>query len=124
MDRGELRNFLSHLMFVEQPFHRDVALDPTVMGGEDGLAGWSDRPHMIIDESDAETDSLVRALELGYHGTSHKNCKGIVNGIANATTLADAGTSPSINKIKWSPLDFDLNGTSGYFLLRIMDIRS
>jgi hypothetical protein len=39
---------------------------------------------MIIDESDAETDSLLRALELGYHGTSHKNCKGVFRGVINA----------------------------------------
>ncbi len=101
--RGDLRDFLSHLIFVEQPFHRDVALDPTVMGGEDGLTGWSDRPPMIIDESDAETDSLVRALELGYHGTSHKNCKGVFRGVINACLVgwlnrqrATAGSSEYI----------------------------
>ena len=95
VDRGELRNFLSHLMFVEQPFHRDVALDPTVMGGEDGLAGWSDRPPMIIDESDAEADSLVRALALGYHGTSHKNCKGVFRGVINACLVAWLNRQPA-----------------------------
>ena len=101
--RGDLRDFLSHLIFVEQPFHRDVALDPTVMGGEDGLTEWSDRPPMIIDESDAETDSLVRALELGYHGTSHKNCKGVFRGVINACLVgwlnrqrATAGSSEYI----------------------------
>jgi hypothetical protein len=30
---------------------------------------------------------LPRALALGYAGTSHKNCKGIVKGIANACLL-------------------------------------
>jgi hypothetical protein len=101
--RVDLRDFLSHLVFVEQPFHRDVALDPTVMGGEDGLTGWTDRPPMIIDESDAETDSLVRALELGYHGTSHKNCKGVFRGVINACLVgwlnrqrATAGSSEYI----------------------------
>jgi len=48
---------------------------------------WKDRPPMIIDESDATFDSLPRALECGYQGTSHKNCKGIVKGIANACIL-------------------------------------
>jgi hypothetical protein len=76
--------FLSRLMFVEQPFHRDVALDPRVLGG---LVSWSERPMLIIDESDAELDSLPRALALGYHGTSHKNCKGVFKGIANACLL-------------------------------------
>ena len=31
---------------------------------------------------------MTRALELGYAGTSHKNCKGIVKGVANACLLA------------------------------------
>lgn len=42
---------------------------------------------MIIDESDGALGDLPRALELGYAGTSHKNCKGIVKGIANACLL-------------------------------------
>jgi hypothetical protein len=76
--------FFSRLMFVEQPFHRDVALDADVLGG---LTRWNERPRLIIDESDAEIDSLARALEIGYHGTSHKNCKGVFKGIANACLL-------------------------------------
>ena len=68
------------LLFVEQPLHRDVALTDGV--GE-ALASWPEAPPMIIDESDAELDSLRRALELGYRGTSHKNCKGVIKGLAN-----------------------------------------
>jgi hypothetical protein len=79
-----LRSLFSRLMFVEQPFHRDVALDESVLGG---LAAWNERPALIIDESDAERDSLPRALQLGYHGTSHKNCKGVFKGVANACLL-------------------------------------
>ena len=48
---------------------------------------WADRPRMIIDESDARNDSLVLALELGYHGTSHKNCKGVFRGVINACLI-------------------------------------
>jgi len=84
MRAPQLDRFLTQLMFVEQPFHRDVALDPDVLGG---LLAWSERPALIIDESDADLDSLPRALELGYHGTSHKNCKGVFKGIANACLL-------------------------------------
>jgi hypothetical protein len=80
-----LGRFLSHMMFVEQPFHRDVALDSEQLGG---LSAWEERPSLIIDESDAEIDSLSRALALGYHGTSHKNCKGVFKGVANACLLA------------------------------------
>jgi L-alanine-DL-glutamate epimerase-like enolase superfamily enzyme len=81
----DLRRFFAHLLFVEQPFHRDVALQPAVMAG---MADWPTRPPLIIDESDAELDSLARALGLGYAGTSHKNCKGVFKGIANACLLA------------------------------------
>lgn len=77
-------SLFERLSFVEQPFHRDVALDPEVLGG---LWEWSDRPRMIIDESDAEIDSMRQALALGYHGTSHKNCKGVFKSIMNACLL-------------------------------------
>ena len=80
-----LREFWPHLLFVEQPWHRDVALSPAI---GDLAQTWPDRPPIIIDESDAETDSLAQALRLGYAGTSHKNCKGIFKSIANACLLA------------------------------------
>ena len=74
-----------HLLFVEQPLHRDAALSPEV--GE-AFAEWEDAPPVIIDESDSELTSLPSALEIGYSGTSHKNCKGVFKGIANACLLA------------------------------------
>lgn len=75
----------SALLFVEQPFHRDLALSDAI--GVIATA-WPERPPIIIDESDAELTSLPRALHLGYVGTSHKNCKGIFKGVANACLLA------------------------------------
>lgn len=81
----DLQAFFQRLLFVEQPLHRDVALDPTA---GDLKRGWPDRPPVIIDESDGELNSLPRALALGYSGTSHKNCKGIFKSIANACLLA------------------------------------
>lgn len=83
-----LRSFMPHLLFVEQPFHRDVALAAAAVGG---LRSWDRRPPLIIDESDAEPGSAVQALELGYDGTSHKNCKGIFKSIANACLLQKLG---------------------------------
>jgi hypothetical protein len=77
--------FWAKLMFIEQPWHRDVALTPAI--GELARA-WPDRPPIIIDESDGEITSLPTALGLGYAGTSHKNCKGIFKGAANACLLA------------------------------------
>ncbi|MFK8113231.1 MAG: hypothetical protein AB8B91_13565 [Rubripirellula sp.] len=77
------------LLFVEQPLHRDHALDPAV---KDALANWNAAPPMIIDESDATLDSLSTALDLGYGGTSHKNCKGIFKSIAAATKIRQNST--------------------------------
>ncbi len=81
----ELREFWPHLLFIEQPWHRDVALSPAI---GNLVEAWPDRPPIIIDESDAELGSTARALELGYAGTSHKNCKGIFKSIGNACLLA------------------------------------
>jgi hypothetical protein len=79
-----IRELLGHLLLVEQPLHRDRALGDEVKGA---LAAWPDAPPLIIDESEADLAALPRALDLGYVGTSHKNCKGIVKGIANACLL-------------------------------------
>jgi hypothetical protein len=84
-----------HLLYIEQPWHRNVALSPQI--GE--LAHtWPDRPPIIIDESDGEIRSVPAALALGYAGTSHKNCKGILKGAANACLLAQrrAAGSPGV----------------------------
>jgi len=92
---ADIRELLeNHLMFVEQPLHRDVALDPHVA---DVLATWADAPTMIIDESDAEMDSFPTAVKLGYRGTSHKNCKGLTKGLLNAARVhaLRARSSPS-----------------------------
>lgn len=83
--RTALAPILSRVLFIEQPFHRDIALSPA-------LASFARRadelPPVIIDESDAELGSLRAALALGYAGTSHKNCKGVFKGVANACRLA------------------------------------
>jgi hypothetical protein len=80
-----LQSFFSRLLFVEQPLHRSVALQPEVGAV---FSRWNDRPLIIIDESDATLESLPAALALGYTGTSHKNCKGIIKGIAHRCLLA------------------------------------
>ncbi|MBI2496962.1 MAG: hypothetical protein HYV75_03215, partial [Opitutae bacterium] len=83
--RPRLAAFMTHLLFVEQPLPRAVALDET---SGSWRAEWPGHPPVIIDESDAELGSLPAALRLGYAGTSHKNCKGVFKGIANACRLA------------------------------------
>jgi hypothetical protein len=79
-----LNEWMRNLIFVEQPLHRDVAMSAQCARE---LLAWKERPPMIIDESDATINSLPRALESGYVGTSHKNCKGIFKGIANACLI-------------------------------------
>ena len=73
------------LMFVEQPLHRAQALDA---GVGHSLAAWTDHPPMLIDESGGTAEDLRRALELGYIGVSHKNCKGVIHGLANRCLLS------------------------------------
>jgi len=83
-DDQQLVPLMSRLLFVEQPLHRDVALSADTARG---ITAWIDKPPMIIDESDGALTSLPTALACGYAGTSHKNCKGVFKGIANACLL-------------------------------------
>ena len=85
-EKAKIRALLdSGLLLVEQPAHRDESFSPSVSMD---LADWPDHPAFIIDEADAGIDDFPRALALGYDGVSHKNCKGIVKGLANAATIA------------------------------------
>ena len=79
-----LRDLWRRILVVEQPVHRDRALSDDAGAV---LRAWPERPPLIIDESDGAVGDLPRALALGYAGTSHKNCKGIVKGVANACLL-------------------------------------
>ncbi|MDB5289393.1 MAG: hypothetical protein JWL69_634 [Phycisphaerales bacterium] len=79
-----LEGFLKKLIFVEQPLHRSVALEESAMRE---FAAWQQRPPTIIDESDGTLTTARQALSFGYAGTSHKNCKGVFKGIANACLI-------------------------------------
>ena len=81
-----LRPLWPRVLVVEQPVHRDRALIDEV---GPALRVWADRPRLIVDESDGAVGDVPRALALGYAGASHKNCKGIVKGLANAAVLHD-----------------------------------
>lgn len=83
-----LQGVLPHLIFIEQPLHRDVALTDEVRAEMTAWAAQGGRPPIIIDESDGYPGAVARALDCGYAGTSHKNCKGIAKGVANAALLA------------------------------------
>ena len=82
----DLTDFFSHLIFIEQPFKRDIALSEEV--GQ-ALTTWHDAPPVIIDESDGSLGTLPLALARGFCGTSHKNCKGVFKGIINRARIAE-----------------------------------
>jgi hypothetical protein len=83
--RTAVPGFWRRVAVVEQPVHRDRALQDDAAAG---LRSWPDRPPLIVDESDGGIGDVPRALDLGYAGASYKNCKGIVKGLANASLLA------------------------------------
>jgi len=83
-DDTAAERLLDRVMYVEQPLARGHALSDDA---RETFTAWDDRPPVIIDESDAELDSLRRALDCGYAGTSHKNCKGVFKGVVNACLL-------------------------------------
>lgn len=80
---AHLRRNLARLLFVEQPLHRASAL-----ADQADWKNWPDRPAMIIDESDGDLPAGARALDLGYDGISHKNCKGVIKGLLNRCRIA------------------------------------
>ena len=76
-----LVRFAASILYVEQPLPRAVALDRPL----GALAG---RIPFIIDESDDDEASFVRARALGYRGISSKTCKGIYRSLVNAARCA------------------------------------
>ena len=96
-----LAKFFEKLIFIEQPLHRSVALDPRLAK----IREWHGGPPMIIDESDAEIGDLSQALELGYAGTSHKNCKGVMKGVAHRCLINHLNTTGGTARFQMSGED-------------------
>ena len=78
-DRDATR-LLDHVLFLEQPVARGVALHSPVP------ADWGGPP-LLIDESDESTDAFMMARNLGYSGVSAKSCKGVYRGLLNAVRV-------------------------------------
>jgi hypothetical protein len=74
---ASLKRLWDSILFIEQPIARKVALDVDLRSAHLG------KP-VIIDESDGELDSFVRARERGYRGVSSKTCKGFYKSVLNA----------------------------------------
>jgi len=97
-----MKAFFAHLIFVEQPFHRDWALSEEI---GTALKSWDEAPPIIIDESDASLNSAYEAMQLGYRGTSHKNCKGVFKGILNRALINHRNREAGEEKFQMSGED-------------------
>jgi len=78
---AKLARLWKAILFIEQPIARKLALDTELHAAELG------KP-VIVDESDGELDSFVRARERGYSGISSKTCKGLYKSLLNAARCA------------------------------------
>ena len=65
---------------------------------------------MIIDESGGTIEALPQALSDGYVGTSHKNCKGVIKGIAAACLIRKRQFSDSGSRLVLSAEDLSITG--------------
>lgn len=76
----ELTGMFQHVAYIEQPLPRKLTLDPTT---QKSIQRLSELKPLLIDEADGTTDAYRQALDIGYDGTSHKNCKGVFKSLAN-----------------------------------------
>ena len=85
-----LKDGLGRVMFVEQPLRRELCLETEVA---EGLAVWEGAPTLLLDEGDGDLGAWPEAMRVGYRGVSHKNCKGVMKGVANLAMIqrANAG---------------------------------
>ena len=72
-----LTSLFRKIIFIEQPLHRDIAMQANV-------SEIARHKPLLIDESDADLDTYLKATELGYTGVSSKSCKGIYKSLINA----------------------------------------
>ena len=89
VDRCEdqLTGFFQHVMYIEQPLPRALTLDPTTRAA---IRALSEKKPLIIDEADDALNSFKRARDIGYQGTSHKNCKGFFKSLINHGLMVQA----------------------------------
>ena len=79
-ERPSLRRLFDAIRFIEQPLDRSVAMDPAIASDLERLGRI--KP-VIIDEADGWVTAFREAMDLGYAGVSHKNCKGIYKSLCN-----------------------------------------
>ncbi len=90
VDSTKLLDFVSRLQrmpglyeriqFIEQPMNRADTHDENLKAT---IRDAAKRKPLVIDEADGYIHAFVDAVELGYQGVSHKNCKGVFKSLAN-----------------------------------------
>lgn len=79
-----LDDLWNSVLFIEQPLHRDVAMAAELPADAVAAIG---KP-LLIDEADGWAEAFYDAIELGYEGVSHKNCKGVYRSLINTGLAA------------------------------------
>lgn len=72
------------VLFIEQPVERNSTMENAI---EDSEGRVIEKP-LLIDESDGWTAAFLQAMQLGYRGVSHKNCKGVFRSFLNNALAA------------------------------------
>jgi len=83
--RRQLPGLFDHIAWVEQPVPRALSLDPA---SAVDVRRISRLKPLIIDEADGTLDAFKRARQIGYSGTSHKDCKGFFKSLLNRALIA------------------------------------
>ena len=117
---AELSQFFEHIILIEQPLSRKVALKD---GQTDVRNCWPKKVAIIIDESDGGWNDLPRAIELGYSGVSQKNCKGIFKGLRNKC-LVEKHRSESPDERIWLTSAEDLANIGPVALLQDLAVQA
>ncbi len=86
----ELTGMFQHVAYIEQPLRRQLTLDSST---KKAISRLAELKPLLIDEADGTTDSYRRALDIGYDGTSHKNCKGVFKSLANYALMMQRAES-------------------------------
>ncbi|MEQ8656103.1 MAG: hypothetical protein RIC24_02185 [Hyphomicrobiales bacterium] len=81
---GPISAMLNQALFIEQPLDRRMTFEnPPDQADFDEIG-----VPLLIDEADGWTTAFHEAMELGYRGVSHKNCKGVFRSLLNAMLAA------------------------------------
>jgi hypothetical protein len=75
-----LEDLWRSVLFIEQPLHRDTAMAAPLPANAKAAIN---RP-LLIDEADGWAEAFRDAIDLGWEGVSHKNCKGVYRSLLNA----------------------------------------